>query len=169
MLDFGVLPPEINSARMYLGPGSAPMLAAASAWDALANDLFTTAAGYSSALASIAEAWQGPSSTRMAQVATPFVTWLHHAATLAEQTGMQAKAAAGAYELAFAMTIPPPVIAANRSLLMALVATNFLGQNTPAIAATEAHYAVMWIQDATAMYTYAGASAAASCRDLRGC
>ena len=38
------------------------------------------------------------------------------------------------------MTVPPPVIAANRSLLMALVATNFLGQNTAAIAATEAQY-----------------------------
>ncbi len=41
---------------------------------------------------------------------------------------------------AFAMTVPPPVIAANRAELMALVATNFLGQNTPAIAATEAQY-----------------------------
>jgi hypothetical protein len=30
-MDFGALPPEINSARMYSGPGSAPMLAAASA------------------------------------------------------------------------------------------------------------------------------------------
>ena len=45
---------------------------------------------------------------------------------------------------------------------MALVATNFLGQNTPAIAATEAHYGEMWAQDAAAMYGYAGASAAAS-------
>jgi PPE family len=28
-MDFGALPPEINSTRMYSGPGSAPMLAAA--------------------------------------------------------------------------------------------------------------------------------------------
>ncbi len=34
-MDFGALPPEINSARMYAGPGSGPMLAAASAWDVL--------------------------------------------------------------------------------------------------------------------------------------
>jgi PPE-repeat protein len=33
MLNFGVLPPEINSGRMYAGAGSGPMLAAASAWD----------------------------------------------------------------------------------------------------------------------------------------
>ncbi|MBO0882165.1 MAG: PPE family protein, partial [Mycobacterium sp.] len=60
-----------------------------------------------------------------------------------------------------AMTVPPPLIAANRTQLAALVATNFLGQNTPAIAATEAHYAEMWAQDGAAMYGYAGASAGA--------
>ncbi|MBO0865981.1 MAG: PPE domain-containing protein, partial [Mycobacterium sp.] len=43
-----------------------------------------------------------------------------------------------------------------------LVATNFFGQNTPAIAATEAQYAEMWAQDAAAMYGYAGSSASAS-------
>lgn len=32
------------------------------------------------------------------------------------------------------------------------VATNILGQNTPAIAATETQYAEMWAQDAAAMY-----------------
>jgi PPE-repeat protein len=54
------------------------------------------------------------------------------------------------------------VIAANRAQLLMLIATNFFGQNTPAIAATEAHYAEMWAQDATAMYGYAGHSAAAA-------
>jgi PPE-repeat protein len=45
---------------------------------------------------------------------------------------------------------------------MTLIATNFFGQNTPAIAATEAQYAEMWAQDAAAMYGYAAASATAS-------
>ncbi|MGH3632814.1 MAG: PPE family protein, partial [Mycobacterium sp.] len=57
---------------------------------------------------------------------------------------------------------PPPVVAANRAQLTALIATNVLGQNTPAIAATEAQYWEMWAQDAAAMYGYAGSSAAAS-------
>jgi PPE-repeat protein len=60
------------------------------------------------------------------------------------------------------MTVSPAIIAANRTLVMSLVATNILGQNTPAIAATEAEYGEMWAQDAGAMYEYAGASAAAS-------
>jgi PPE-repeat protein len=47
-------------------------------------------------------------------------------------------------------------------MLAMLVATNILGQNTPAIAATEALYAEMWAPDAAAMYGYAGASATAS-------
>jgi PPE-repeat protein len=80
----------------------------------------------------------------------------------AEQAATQAKLAAGAYEAAFAATVPPPVIAANRSLLATLIATNILGQNTPAIAVTEAHYMEMWAQDAAAMYGYAASSASAS-------
>ncbi|WP_375488073.1 PPE domain-containing protein [uncultured Mycobacterium sp.] len=80
----------------------------------------------------------------------------------AEQAANQARAAAAAYESAFAATVPPPVIAANRARLAALIATNVLGQNTPAIAATEADYAEMWAQDAAAMYGYADSSAIAA-------
>lgn len=163
MLDFGALPPEINSARMYSGPGSGPMMAAAAAWNALAAQLSASAAAYGSVVSELTAAgWSGPASLSMATAAAPYVAWLHSTAAQAEQTGAQAMAAAAAYELAFAMTVPPPVIAANRSLLMTLVATNFFGQNAPAIAATEAHYAEMWLQDAAAMYGYAGSSAAAS-------
>ncbi|ORV10405.1 PPE family protein [Mycobacterium celatum] len=163
MLDFGVLPPEINSARMYSGPGPGPMMAAAAAWNVLAAQLSASAAAYGSVVSELTGAgWSGPASLSMAAAAAPYVAWLHSTAAQAEQTGAQAMAAAAAYELAFAMTVPPPVIAANRSLLMTLVATNFFGQNAPAIAATEAHYAEMWLQDAAAMYGYAGSSAAAS-------
>jgi PPE-repeat protein len=73
----------------------------------------------------------------------------------AAQTSAQARLAAAAYEGAFDATVPPTVIAANRALLAALVATNFLGQNTPAIAATEALYMEMWFQDGLTMDTYA--------------
>ncbi len=162
-MDFALLPPEINSGRMYSGPGSGPMMAAAAAWDALAAELPSVAADYGSVITELTSGqWLGPSSMSMAAAAAPYVAWMHTTAMQAEQAATQAKAAAAAYESAFAMTVPPPVIAANRSLLMSLIATNFLGQNTPAIAATEADYAEMWAQDAAAMYGYAGSSAAAS-------
>jgi PPE-repeat protein len=162
-MDFASLPPEINSARMYAGPGSRPMLAAAATWDGLAAELQSTASSYQSAIAElIAGPWLGPSSASMAAAAALYVAWLRSTAAQAEQTANQAAAAAAAYETAFAETVPPPVVAANRSLLMALLATNFFGQNTPAIATTETQYAEMWAQDAGAMYGYASASTSAT-------
>jgi len=162
-MDFGALPPEINSARMYSGPGSAPMLAAAAAWDGLAEELQSTASTYQSVIAGLSsEGWLGPASASMAAAVAPYVTWMASTGAQAEQTAAQAAAAAAAFEAAFAMTVPPVVVAANRAQLMALVATNFLGQNSPAIAATEAQYGEMWAQDAAAMYSYASSSAAAS-------
>jgi PPE-repeat protein len=162
-MDFGALPPEINSGRIYAGPGSGPMLAAAAAWDGLATDLYSAAASYQSVVSGLTGAsWLGPASASMAAAAAPYVTWMTATAAQCEQVATQARAAATAYEVAFAMTVPPPMIAANRAQLMSLVATNFLGQNTPAIAATHAHYGEMWAQDAAAMYGYAGNSAAAS-------
>ena len=162
-MDFAMLPPEINSARMYAGPGSGPMLAAAAAWDALAAELYSAASSYASVVSGLTSGrWLGPSSASMAAAAAPYAGWLSATAGQAERAASQAKAAAAAYEAAFVATVPPPVIAANRALLMALVATNFLGQNTPAIAATQAHYAEMWAQDAAAMYGYAGESAHAT-------
>jgi PPE-repeat protein len=97
----------------------------------------------------------------MAAAAAPYVSWMSTTAAQAEESGAQAKAAVAAYEAAFVMTVPPPVIAANRALLLALIATNFFGQNTPAIMATEAQYMEMWAQDAAAMYGYQAAAQAA--------
>jgi PPE-repeat protein len=94
--------------------------------------------------------------------AQAYVEWLTTAAQQTKQTAMQARAAATAFGQAFAMTVPPPVVAANRAQLLALIATNFFGQNVAAIAATEAQYAEMWAQDATAMNGYAATSAAAA-------
>ncbi|MDT5277498.1 MAG: hypothetical protein QOG95_4430 [Mycobacterium sp.] len=162
-MDFGIYPPEINSGRMYAGPGSGPMLAAAQAWGGLADELYTAAGAYQSVVLELASgSWSGPSSVSMTAAAGPYVEWLSATAAQAEETAAQAMAAAAAYDAAFASTVPPPVVAANRSLLMALVATNFFGQNTPAIAATETQYAEMWAQDAVAMYVYAGSSASAT-------
>jgi PPE-repeat protein len=164
MADFGVLPPEINSARMYAGPGSSPLLASAAAWDALAAELDSFGAGYSGAISALQSgSWSGGASTAMAAAATTYVTWVTTTAGQAAAAASQARSAATAYDAAFAATVPPSVVLANRVLLTTLVATNLFGQNTPAIAATEAGYAEMWAQDSAAMYGYAlSASTAAT-------
>jgi PPE-repeat protein len=162
-MDFGALPPEINSGRMYAGPGPGSMLGAAAAWDGLSAELYSAATSYHAVVSGLTSGpWLGPASASMAAAAAANVAWMTTTAAQAEQTAAQATAAAAAFEAALAMHVPPPVIAANRSLMASLVATNFLGQNTPAIMATEAHYMEMWAQDAAAMYGYAGASAAAT-------
>ena len=155
-MSFMMFPPEFNSSLMYSGAGSGPLMAAASAWDELAADLEATAASYQTVLTQLTgTTWLGPSSARMAAATAPYVDWLAGTAGQAAQTSAQARFAAAAYESAFASTVEPAVIAANRALLAALVATNFLGQNTPAIAATEAQYMEMWFQDGMTMDMYA--------------
>jgi PPE-repeat protein len=162
-MDFGIYPPEINSARMYAGPGSGPMLAAAEAWGSLAAELHSAANSYQSVVSGLtAGSWSGPSSASMAAAAASYTAWLTATAAQAEETGAQAKAAVSAYQAAFTSTVPPPMVAANRSQLTTLVATNLFGRNTQAIAANEAQYAEMWAQDTAAMYGYAASSASAT-------
>jgi PPE-repeat protein len=164
-MSFSLIPPEINSALMYQGAGSGPLLEAATAWDGLAADLEATATQYQTAVTNLTTGtWLGPSSAHMASATEPYIAWLQSTAAEAAQTGAQAKAAAGAYQTAYASMVPPPVITANRAELTTLVSNNFLGQNTGAIAQNEAEYLDMWIQDALGMDTYnlnsTGASAA---------
>ncbi len=163
MLDYGALPPEINSTRMYSGAGSGSMMAAAAAWDGLANALESASRGYSSTIARLqGESWSGPASQAMAGAAAPYAAWVMTAGAQAEEAAAQARAAAAAYETAFAATVPPALVAANRTQLAMLLATNIFGQNTGTIAATEAQYEQMWAQDAAAMYAYAASSSAAT-------
>ena len=161
--DFGALPPEIISAWMYTGAGSGPLMSAASAWSSLAAELESSATSAQSVISELSGGeWTGPAATAMATAVTPYLTWLNTTAAAAQQASSQAMASAAAFEAAYAATVPPPLIVANRAQLAALVASNFLGQNTPAILATEAHYMAMWAQDTAAMFGYSTSSASAA-------
>jgi PPE-repeat protein len=148
---------------MYSGSGSTPLRAASAAWNLLAAELESAATSYQSTIDTLADdEWRGPTSTSMVAAVDPYITWMSTTGAKAEHTATQASAAASAYEAAFAMTVPPSEVAANRAQLMTLIATNVLGQNTPAIAANQAQYGEMWAQDAAAMYGYARSSATAT-------
>ena len=162
-MSFSLIPPEINSALMFSGAGSGPLLEASAAWNSLATDLESTATQYQTLVTNLVTgSWLGPSSAQMASATAPYIAWLQGTAATAAQTGAQAQAAAAAYQSAYASMVPLPVIEANRTELATLVANNFLGQNTGAIATNEAEYLDMWIQDALTMDTYQVNSQAAS-------
>ncbi|OBK21702.1 hypothetical protein A5634_09560 [Mycobacterium asiaticum] len=161
-MDFGALPPEVNSASMYAGAGAGPMLAAAAAWNGIASEMSAAAGSFATIVTQLTtEQWISSASMSMAAAVQPLVAWLTDTAESSALAASQAMASAAAFDRAFAMTVPPPAVAANRALLAELVATNVLGRNVPAIAATEARYGEMWAQDAAAMYEYAAASATA--------
>src|ERR1700730_12779481 len=141
-MSFSLIPPEINSALMFSGAGSGPLLEAAAAWDALAADLDSTATQYQTLITNLTTGpWLGPSSAQMAAETAPYIAWLQGTSATADQS-------------AYVSMVPLPEIAANRALLAQLVANNFLGQNAGAIAPTEANYLDMWMQDALVMDTY---------------
>lgn len=160
-MDFGTLPPEVNSARMHSGSGAGSMLAAADAWDRLAEAVYGVATSYRTVTAGLVAKRRAPAAITMGQTAA-YIGWLKGTAALAQRAAAQARAAADAYESALAATVPPEAIVTNRTWRTSLAATNRLGQGAHAIAAAEADYDKMWAQDADAMYTYARASAAAS-------
>ncbi|MFP1152215.1 PPE family protein [Mycobacterium sherrisii] len=162
-IDFGALPPEINSGRMYAGAGSTSLTTAASAWNSVAAELNSAASGYDAVVTQLAsEEWLGPASAAAVQALSPYVTWMQTTATQAEHTASQLSAAAAAFENAFASVVPPPLIAQNRALLTQALQTNVLGQNTSVIAQLEAQYGQMWAQDASTMYSYAAQSSTAT-------
>lgn len=136
------------------------MLTAAAAWDMLSQQLYVTSSELTAVIGAIP--WMGPSATAMRAAALRYTAWLTATAVQAETTAQQARIAAAAFETARAGIVHPGLVAANRQLLAMLIATNLLGQNAAAIAATEAQYMQMWAQDIAAMSAYQASSQAAS-------
>jgi hypothetical protein len=163
-MSFLTLPPEVNSTLIHSGVGSAPMLAAASAWDGLASELASAASSFSSMTSGLTNAaWQGAAAQAMMAAAAPYAGWLSTAADHAAGAAQQARSVASVFEAAQAATVHPLAVAANRNSLVQLAVSNIFGQNAPAIAATECEYEQMWAQDVDAMVGYhAGASQAAA-------
>ena len=161
VMDFLVLPPEVNSLRVHSGVGSASLLAAASAWDGLAAELRSAATSFGSVTSGLAgHWWQGSAATAMMTAAAPYLAWLRAVVTQAEQAATQARLAAGAFEVVFAEAVHPALVMANRAELVSLALSNFYGQNTSALAAVEAEYEQMWAQDVAAMMGYHAAASA---------
>jgi PPE-repeat protein len=161
-MDFATLPPEINSGRMYSGPGAGSMMEAATAWGRLAARLCAAAADYRAVTAKLAAGCAGPASAAMTEAAARHIDWLDAVAARSEHAATQLTAAAGAHQSALTAMVPPPVITTNRTQRRSLARENCLGQTSPAIADLDAEYEQMWVRDGDAMYAYADASADAA-------
>ena len=105
--------------------------------------------------------WQGAGGAAMTMTAQAFAGILGMAVAWFEEAVVQATAIVDAYHLAKTTMVPGPVSDQNLADTEALVATNFIGQNSPAIAALVAEYERQWIQNATIMSSYQGVVTAA--------
>ena len=161
-MDFLVSPPEVNSLRMHKGVGSGSMFEAAASWDGLAAELRFAAASFGSVTSGLSGGWwRGASSAAMRDKSATYVAWLRATATQAEQAAAQGRATARAFEAAFAATVHPAAVAANRAQFVSLARSNVFGQNASAIAAVEAEYEQMWARDVAAMVGYHAAASVA--------
>ncbi len=157
-MEFITLPPEVTSALIHAGPGAHTLVAASGAWQELAASLEDTAEIYSSVLSSLTEGWHGASASAMTQAAAPYVAWLTATAQQSQQTAVAAETAAAAFTSTLVSMVHPSVVAANRTRLMQLLATNWFGINLPAIAETEQEYQMMWANNSAAMSRYQATS-----------
>jgi PPE-repeat protein len=149
------LPPEVNTARLMLGAGPAPMLQATAGWEGLAILLETQADELAGALSTLTSVWSGAASERAVAATMPMIMWLRTMVLQAQKRALQASAQASSYTLALTTTPPIPEIEQNHITNAVLNATNFLGINTMPIGLNEMDYFVrMWNQAAGAMEAY---------------
>ena len=83
-------PPEVNTARLMMGAGPAPMLQAAAGWEALAISLETQADELAASLAALTSVWSGSASERAVSSTMPMVIWLRTVSMQAMKRAMQA-------------------------------------------------------------------------------
>ncbi|MDD4867114.1 MAG: PPE domain-containing protein, partial [Mycobacterium sp.] len=143
-MDFAIRPPETNSGQIYTGAGSGPMTSAATAWDELAAGLDGLSAHYGALTAELCAGRQGPAAAVMAPATAQHQGWLQAVGAHARQAASRLKAAADAYEAAFAAVVPPAQIEANRTRRASLASANALAQTAPDIADADADYEHMW-------------------------
>lgn len=153
--DAAIYPPEATYQIMATGDQGASLLDAAAGHQTVADMLIAemTAMGFNTTSTAMV-AWQGVGGAAMEMTAGEFIAMCEAVSAWCQQGSFEAAAVAEAHGFALAQMVPAEVCLENRSELATLVATNFLGVNTPAIGVNNATYTGYWITNATARSGY---------------
>lgn len=153
-------PPEVITGRLMSGAGPGPMLAASAQYAAAAAAYEASADRLMAQMAYLAANWQGTTATALQATLSTQLAWMRMFQTQLVLAAARTADQAAAFSTAYATMAPMPRIVENRVTTAVLEATNFLGINTPAIAAREAEYAGFWTQDVAVQSTYWAATVA---------
>lgn len=157
---WGALPPEVNSAGFWLGPGAESFMLSAAQLAAVAASVIANLGGHAAVSAALAASWPDPTGEFAVLANVPHLLWQAMAASLLAEAAAQIEATGMSFETLKAATPTPFEIDENQIEHGILQATNFMGCNSGAIAANRANYTRMWVTAADNKYSYAAASAA---------
>jgi len=153
--DAAAVTPEFNHTLMVAGDLGESLVQAAAGYESVADMLIAelTAMGLNTSTTAMV-AWQGPGGVIMEMTAAEFMAVCAAASAWIRVGQIQAAEVAAAHTAAVETMIPAAVCLTNRSTQAGLVATNWIGQNTPAIIGLEAQYGDFWVTNATARTGY---------------
>ncbi len=153
--DAAAVPPEMNHTLMVAGDLGESLVQAAAGYESVADMLIAelTAMGLNTSTTAMV-AWQGPGGIIMEMTAAEFMAVCAAASAWIRVGQIQAAEVAAAHTAAVETMIPAAVCLTNRSTQAGLIATNWIGQNTPAIIGLEAQYDDFWVTNATARTGY---------------
>ena len=148
--DSAANPPEVNYYTLMAGDHAASATAAAAAHQVLADALAAEMALMGANTAATATCgWQGVGGTSMVLSAAQLMEIMSLAVAWLQQGSLQAAEIVQAYHTAAQTMIPGPVCIPTASTQAGLVATNIIGQNTPAIIALDTQYLGGYLADRT--------------------
>jgi PPE-repeat protein len=151
--------PEVNAFRLTcMGAGSAAHVPQVAGYQTASETLIAEGAQQTATAMVTSATWMGTGGIAMTGAVLPSGAW-HEAAAAHAQAASETVASAGAaHATASLMTVPHPVVIANRVREVGLEASNILGQNAIPIAETNAEYGEFWGQNAGAMTGYFSAA-----------
>jgi len=153
--DAAAVPPELNHSMMVAGDLGESLVQAAAGYESVADMLLAELTAMSLNTSTTAMvAWQGPGGVIYEMTAAKFCAVCAAASAWVRIGQIQAAEVAAAHAAALDIMIPAAVCLTNRTTQAGLIASNIIGQNTPAIIGLEAQYDDFWVTNATARTGY---------------